>query len=85
MIQLELWPRPNTHCRRCGGSRTIYYVRSRPEVVGGKRVPCPECVSETDGLPPPQTSLEAVLGRGTISIDHPAGDPSLCSRWPAQR
>jgi hypothetical protein len=49
MIQLELWPRPNTHCVRCGGSRTVYYVRSRPEVVGGKRIPCPECVSEADG------------------------------------
>ncbi len=32
-------------CRRCNGARTVYYMRRRCDVVGGKRIPCPECTS----------------------------------------
>jgi DnaJ-class molecular chaperone len=30
-------------CRRCKGSGTVYYARMPAEVVGGKRIICPEC------------------------------------------
>jgi DnaJ-class molecular chaperone len=39
------WQSHRTVCRRCKGSKTVYYV-STPggiEVVGGRRVPCPDC------------------------------------------
>ncbi len=37
--------RHKTLCRRCTGSGTVYYaaVRGGVEVVGGRRVPCPDC------------------------------------------
>ena len=52
------WQSHRTVCRRCKGSKTIYYV-STPggiEVVGGRRVACPDCG-----------------GKGTVlEPDHPA-------------
>jgi hypothetical protein len=30
-------------CRRCKGSGAVYYARVPAEVVGGKRIGCPEC------------------------------------------
>jgi hypothetical protein len=39
------WQSHRTVCRRCKGSKTVYYV-SMPggiEVVGGRRIACPEC------------------------------------------
>jgi DnaJ-class molecular chaperone len=30
-------------CRRCRGVGQIYYVRIPADVVGGKRIKCPEC------------------------------------------
>jgi len=30
-------------CRRCKGSGAVYYARIPAEVVGGKRISCPEC------------------------------------------
>ena len=39
------WQSHRTVCRRCKGSKTVYYVSMRGgiEVVGGRRVACPEC------------------------------------------
>lgn len=34
---------PPVPCRRCGGAGDVYYLANRPEVIGGKRVICPEC------------------------------------------
>ena len=32
-------------CRRCKGGKTVYHSRNRSniDVIGGKRIPCPEC------------------------------------------
>ena len=30
-------------CRRCKGVGTVYYARMRAEIIGGKRITCPEC------------------------------------------
>jgi|ERR1700722_20224476 hypothetical protein len=30
-------------CQRCKGTGTVYYVRTAAEVIGGKRIGCPEC------------------------------------------
>ena len=40
-----LWEAPVLVCQRCLGSKTVYHARSRSkvEVIGGKRIPCPEC------------------------------------------
>jgi hypothetical protein len=53
------WESHKTICRRCKGSRTVYYasMRGGVEVIGGRRVPCPDCggigtVREPDQPPP---------------------------------
>jgi hypothetical protein len=30
-------------CRRCKGSGAVYYARIPAEIIGGKRIQCPEC------------------------------------------
>jgi hypothetical protein len=30
-------------CRRCKGVGTVYYARMPAEIIGGKRIACPEC------------------------------------------
>jgi DnaJ-class molecular chaperone len=36
---------PRRACARCKTSGTVYHTRTRPgaEVLGGKRIPCPDC------------------------------------------
>ena len=41
--QLELPIAQKIICRRCGGTGEVYYARTGAEVVGGKRIECPEC------------------------------------------
>jgi hypothetical protein len=41
--QLELPIAQKIICRRCGGAGQVYYARTGAEVVGGKRIECPEC------------------------------------------
>jgi hypothetical protein len=39
------WQSHRTVCRRCKGSKTVYYasMRSGAEVIGGRRMACPDC------------------------------------------
>ena len=39
------WEAPVLACQRCMGSKTVYRarLRSKVAVIGGKRIPCPEC------------------------------------------
>ena len=39
------WTSHKAVCGRCKGSKTVYYasMRSGVEVIGGRRIPCPEC------------------------------------------
>jgi hypothetical protein len=52
-----LWEVPVLVCRRCKGSKTVYNMRNRSkvDVIGGKRIQCPEYAG-TDfvGGPRPQ-------------------------------
>jgi hypothetical protein len=41
--QLELPLAQKILCRRCSGAGEVYYARTGAEVVGGKRIKCPEC------------------------------------------
>jgi DnaJ-class molecular chaperone len=34
---------PPIRCLQCDGRGDVYYIESRPEVVGGKRRACPGC------------------------------------------
>ena len=53
------WASHKTVCRRCKGSKTVYYasMRSGVEVIGGRRVPCPECSGKGIVLEPVHPSL----------------------------
>ena len=39
------WESHKAVCRRCKGSKTVYYasMRGGADVIGGRRVPCPDC------------------------------------------
>ncbi|HEY3848478.1 MAG TPA: hypothetical protein VGL95_15330 [Acetobacteraceae bacterium] len=52
------WPSHKTVCRRCHGSKTVYHaaMRSGVEVVGGRRVPCPDCCGNGTILEPDRPS-----------------------------
>ena len=52
------WESHKTACRRCKGSRTVYYasMRSGVDVVGGRRVPCPDCGGKGTVQEPDQPS-----------------------------
>jgi DnaJ-class molecular chaperone len=41
--QLELPIAQRITCRRCKGAGTVYYARIPAEIIGGKRIICPEC------------------------------------------
>ena len=41
--QIELPIAQKIVCRRCRGAGDVYYARTGADVVGGKRVECPEC------------------------------------------
>jgi hypothetical protein len=41
--QLELPIAQKIICRRCRGTGEVYYARTGADVVGGKRIECPEC------------------------------------------
>jgi DnaJ-class molecular chaperone len=41
--QPELQIAQRIACRRCKGAGTVYYARIPAEVIGGKRINCPEC------------------------------------------
>lgn len=47
---------PPAPCRRCGGTGDVYYLPGRREVIGGKRVVCPECGGS--GVVPPVHAME---------------------------
>ena len=53
------WASHKTICRRCKGTKTVYYasLRSGVEVIGGRRVPCPECSGKGIVLEPVHPSL----------------------------
>lgn len=34
---------PSEPCQRCRGAEDVYYLPGRADVVGGKRIVCPEC------------------------------------------
>jgi DnaJ-class molecular chaperone len=53
------WESSKTVCRRCKGSKTVYYaaLRGGVEVVGGRRVPCPDCGGKGTVLEPDRRSL----------------------------
>ena len=53
------WASHKTVCRRCKGSKTVYYAStsSGVEVIGGRRVPCPECSGKGIVLEPVHPSL----------------------------
>lgn len=34
---------PMACCLRCNGTGDVYYLASRPEVIGGRRALCPDC------------------------------------------
>jgi hypothetical protein len=43
LCQLELPIAQKMICRRCCGAGEVYYARTGADVVGGKRIECPEC------------------------------------------
>lgn len=53
------WQSHKAVCRRCKGQKTIYYAAMRDgvEVVGGRRVACPECGGKGTVQEPDQPSL----------------------------
>jgi hypothetical protein len=53
------WQSRKTVCRRCKGSKTVNYVsmRSGVEVIGGRRMPCPDCGGKGTVLEPGQPPL----------------------------
>jgi hypothetical protein len=52
------WESHKTVCRRCKGSKTVYYasMRGGVEVIGGRRVPCPDCGGKGTVREPDQPS-----------------------------
>lgn len=34
---------PTVPCKRCDGAGDVYYLPGRASVIGGKRIPCPDC------------------------------------------
>lgn len=54
------WASRKTVCRRCNGHKTIYHAAVRPgvEIIGGRRVTCPECGGTGTVLEPDQAALK---------------------------
>jgi DnaJ-class molecular chaperone len=39
-------PTAEVTCPTCAGRGDVYYLANRPDVIGGKRIPCPGCASK---------------------------------------
>jgi DnaJ-class molecular chaperone len=52
------WESRKIVCRRCKGGKTVYYasMRGGVEVVGGRRMPCPDCGGKGTVLEPDHPS-----------------------------
>jgi DnaJ-class molecular chaperone len=53
------WKSHKSVCRRCKGSKTVYYTALRPgmEIIGGRRISCPECGGTGTVFEPDQAIL----------------------------
>ena len=60
------WPGADEVCPKYRGIGNVYYLPTRPQVVGGKRVACPVCAGSGSVRKPLPAAFVMTPGAGTL-------------------